>query len=130
MNKYEVLFNEIVDLTQSQELSWKQARRHANSELIFNPNSVFRQFTADFPRGDTEFKLLLVEKKYDDPDHDFAYERYVPEVLIVDSEGELVTTLTDSVIERANLLRLADMVETRSDKAHKLFEPGSSSSIA
>lgn len=130
MNKYETLFDEIINLTQSQELSWKQARRNANSELIFNPNSVFRQFTADFTRGDTEFKLLLVEKKYDDPALDFAYERYVPEVLIVDSEGELVTTLTDSVIERANLLRLADMVETRSDKANKLFEPGSRSNIA
>lgn len=130
MNKYETLFNEIISLTQSEELSWKQARRNANSELIFNPNSVFRQFTADFARGDTDFKLLLVEKKYDDPDPDFAYERYVPEVLIVDKDGELVTTLTDSVIERRNLLRLADMVETRSDKASKLFEPGSRSNIA
>lgn len=130
MNKYEALFDEIINLTQAQGLSWKQARRHANSELIFNPGSVFRQFTADFPRGDTKFKLLLVEKKYEDPDHDFAFEKYVPEILIVDNEGELVTTLTDSVIERTNLLRLADMVETRSDKANKLFEPGSSSNIA
>lgn len=130
MNKYETLFDEIINQTQSQVLSWKQARRHANSELIFNPSSVFRQFTADFTRGDTTFKLLLVEKKYDDPAHDFAYEKYVPEVVIVDNEGELVTTLTDSVIERTNLLRLADMVESRSDKANKLFEPGSSSNIA
>lgn len=130
MNKYEALFDEIIKQTQSQVLSWKQERRHANSELIFNPNSVFRQFTADFPRGDTTFKLLLVEKKYDDPEHDFAYEKYVPELVIVDSVGELVTTLTDSVIERTHLLRLADMVESRSDKANKLFEPGSSSKIA
>ena len=130
MNKYEALFDEIINLTQAQVLSWKQARRHANSELIFNPSSLFRQFTADFPRGDIKFKLLLVEKKYEDPDHDFAYEKYVPEILIVDNDGELVTTLTDSVIERTNLLRLADMVETRSDKVNKLFEPGPSSKIA
>ncbi|MET0855567.1 MAG: hypothetical protein ABWY27_02350, partial [Telluria sp.] len=102
-------------------LSWKQLRRHANSELIFNPSLVFRQFSADFPRDGNYFKLLLIEKKYDDPEHDFAYEKYAPEVLIVDDEGELVTTLTDSVIERADMLRLADMVETRSDKASKLF---------
>lgn len=123
MNKYESLFDEIINLTQSSALSWKQVRRNANSELIFNPNSVFRQFAAHFPRGDSDFKLLLVEKKYDDPDHDFAYQKYVPELLIVDDEGELITTLTDSVIERTNLLRLADMVETRSDKANKLFAP-------
>lgn len=130
MNKYEQLFDEIINLTHAHVLSWKQVRRHANSELIFNPNLVFRQFAADFPRGDTQFKLLLIEKKYDDPDHDFAYEKYVPEVLIVDNDGELVTTLTDSVIERSNLIRLADMVETRSDKANKLFESGSSSKVA
>lgn len=130
MNKYETLFDEILKLTQSRALSWIQTRRAANSELIFNPSSVFRQFTADFPRGDSEFKLLLVEKKYDDPDHDFVYQKYAPELLIVDDKGELVTTLTDSVIERANLLRLADMVETRSDKANKLFAPGPSSNIA
>lgn len=121
MNKYEILFDEIIKQTEARKLSWKQLRRHANSELIFNPSLVFRQFSADFPREGNNFKLLLIEKKYDDPERDFAYEKYVPEVLIVDEEGELVTTLTDSVIERADLLRLADMVETRSDNANKLF---------
>jgi hypothetical protein len=28
------------------------------------------------------------------------------------------------VIERADMLRLVDMVETRNDKASKLFDPG------
>jgi hypothetical protein len=124
MNKYEVLFDEIVSLTRSKALIWKQMPRHANSELIFNPNLVFRQFSADFSRNRTNFKLLLIEKKIDDPEHDFAYERRAPEVLVVDEAGELVTTLTDSVIERTDMLRLADMVETGSDKASKLFAPG------
>jgi hypothetical protein len=121
MNKYEALFHEIVELTKLRELQWKQLRRGAHSDLIFNPNLVFRQFSAEFPRGGEDFKLLLVEKKYEDPEHDFAYERYAPEVLVMDEDGELITTLTDSVIERRDLMRLADMVEVSSDKANKLF---------
>lgn len=124
MNKYETLFDEIINQTRSKSLSWKQVRRHENSELIFNPNLVFRQFSADFPRNGAHFKLLLIEKKYDDSEDDFGYARYAPEVLVVDDAGELVTTLTDSVIERTDMLRLADMVETRNDKVSKLFDTG------
>jgi hypothetical protein len=124
MNKYETLFDDILKQTQSRALQWKQVRRHANSDLIFNPSLVFRQFSSEFLRSGSHFTLLLVEKKYDDPEHDFAYQKYVPEVLVVDDEGELVATLTDSVIERRDLLRLADMVESRSDKASKLFDTG------
>jgi hypothetical protein len=124
MNKYEALFDEVMQQTKAGKLHWRQLRRHANSDLIFNPQTVFRQFETDFARGSSEFKLFLIEKKYDDPEHDFAYEKYVPELLVVDDEGELVTTLTDSVIERSNMIRLADMVETGSDKANKLFSAG------
>lgn len=122
MNKYEKLFEDVATQTRSGTLKWKQLRRHANSELIFCPTLVFRQYSADFARSGNQFKLLLVEKKSEDPEFDFGYDKYRPELLVVDDEGELVTTLTDSVIERSNLIRLADMVETRSDKASKLFD--------
>jgi hypothetical protein len=121
MNKYEALFHDILERTRLRELNWKQLRRGAHSDVIFNPNLVFRQFSAEFPRDGENFALLLVEKKYEDPEHDFAFEKYVPEILIMDEEGELITTLTDSVIERRDLMRLADMVEAGSDKASKLF---------
>jgi hypothetical protein len=124
MNKYEILFAEILKQTKGGDLHWKQSRRQANSDLIFNPGLVFRQFTADFKRAGHEYRLLLVEKKYDDPDHDFAFEKYMSELLILDG-GELITTLTDSVIERSQLIQLTNIVETNSDKANKLFEAGS-----
>jgi hypothetical protein len=121
MNKYEILFDEILEKTKTGQLTWRQLRRQANSDLIFSPNQVFRQFGTEFPREGNNFKLLFVEKKYDDPDHDFVYEKYIPELLVVDHEGELVVTLTDSMIERSNFIKLADIVERRSDKASKLF---------
>lgn len=124
MNKYETLFDEIINQTRAKSLRWKQVGRDENSELIFNPNLVFRQFSADFPRNGAHFKLLLIEKKHDDPEDYFGYARYAPEVLVVDDDGELITTLTDSVIERRDMLRLADMVETRNGKQSKLFGTG------
>jgi hypothetical protein len=122
MNKYEVLFQEILQKTQIGQIVWRQVRKNLNSDLIFNPNLVFRQFEGSFERGGEEYTLLLLEKKYEDPEQDFVFDRYVPELLVV-SEGELVATMSDSVIDRASLSRLASLVETRSDKASKLFGP-------
>lgn len=121
MNKYEELFEEILDKTVTGKLKWKQIARFSNSDVIFSPNTVFRQFAADFRRKGEAFKLILVEKKYEDPEFDFAYDRYRPEILIVDLDGELIASLTDSVIEHKKLAQLSEIVETRSDKATKLF---------
>lgn len=120
MNKYEVLFEEIEKGTRSGTIKWKQLRRTANADIVFNSNLVFRQFSAEFSRGKNDFTLLLLEKKYEDPEHDFVYEKYQLELLVVDA-GELVVTLTESVIERQQLIRLVDTVERRSDRANKLF---------
>jgi len=123
MNKYEELFREIFISTKNGLMQWKQTKRDSNYEIVFSPNTVFRQFVSTLRRGDTEYKVLLLEKKFDDPEHDFAYQRYAPEVLIVD-EGELIASLTDSVIDRSDLVSLAGIVESRSDKARKLFGGG------
>lgn len=120
MNKYEKLFAEIYSQTKAGTLKWKQLRRQANSDLIFNPNLVWRQFAADFERDENTFTIILVEKKYEDPDFDLSYEKYAPELLVID-EGELVATISDSVIEKNDMIRLSNLVEMKSDKAKKLF---------
>jgi len=123
MNKYEELFREIANATRHGVMQWRQVKRGDNYEIVFNPNSVFRQFASTLRRGRTDYKVLLVEKKIEDPDHDFSYQRYAPEILIVD-EGELVATLTDSIIDIGNLISFAGLVESQSDKARKLFGGG------
>ncbi|UQN37164.1 hypothetical protein MTR80_05535 [Alcaligenes aquatilis] len=122
MNKYEKLFSEIYSQTKAGTLKWKQLRRQANSDLIFNQNFVWRQFAAEFERGENIFTIILVEKKYEDPDFDSPYEKYYPELLIIDG-GELVSMISDSVIEKNDLIRLANLVEMKSDKAKRLFGP-------
>ena len=121
MNKYEALFDEILKRTESRSLQWQRIPRHANSELIFDPVTVFRQSSADFERAGSKFKLLFVEKKVDDSEYDFMYQKFLPELLVLDDAGELVTTLTHSIIARADLNRLANMLEVQSEKSAKLF---------
>jgi len=81
---------------------------------------VFRQFESRLHLHGHQYKLIFVEKKLLDPEQDFSYERYEPEVLIVDG-NELVATLSDSVIDRFDLFELARAVEARSDRASRLF---------
>lgn len=127
MNKYEALFDEILKRTESHSLQWRRIPRHANSDLIFDAVTVFRQSSADFERTGSKFKLLLVEKKVDDPEYDFIYQRYLPELLVLDDAGELVTTLSFPVIARSDLVRLAEMLEEQSEKSAKLFAAGAPS---
>lgn len=122
MNKYEKLFLDIVAKTNSGEMEWKQIKKSANESLIFNPDMVFRQYSADLKRTNEIYKVVFVEKKSADPEHDFAFEKYIPEILIIDKDGELIVTLTDSVIERAHLITQMQNIQEKNDKTKKLFE--------
>lgn len=121
MNKYEKLFRQILDQTHSGDLAWRQERRGAYADIIYNPQTVFRLYSADFSRKDNQFKLLLVEKKFDDPEQDFAYQAYAPQLLVIDDD-ELIATLTDSIIERRDFINLIDLVESNNDRANSLFD--------
>ena len=37
-------------------------------------------------------------------------------------QNELISTLSESIIERSDLLRLSDLIESKSDKADILFK--------
>lgn len=122
MNKYEKLFEEIMDKTESGEIKWKQINKSAHSDLIFNAQFAFRQYSGKLEKNDESFEVIFVEKKTEDPAHDFAYDKYIPEILIVDQNNELLITLTDSVIERDQMLELVGRIEEKNDKIKKLFE--------
>lgn len=120
MNKYEILFEEINSQTKNGTLKWKQVAKGSNSALIFNSNLVYRQFSCQFTRGEDEFTVIFVEKKYEDPESDFAYEKYLPEIIVVEGD-ELVAEITESVIEGSDMRKLARLIESKSDKSVKLF---------
>lgn len=120
MNKYEKLFAQVFAATQQGGLEWKQIKKWENATVIFNPNTVFRQFSSQLDIDGTIFTVLLVEKKHEDPEYEFSREKYVPEVLIL-HEGELVVSITDSIISTDKLIQLVGLVESKSDKSKKLF---------
>ncbi len=122
MNKYEKLFRSIHEQTETKKIKWKQISKTAHSELIFNSNLVFRQFSGKYEKGDDTFEVLFVEKKTDVPEYDFVYEKYAPEILIIDEDKELLVTLTDSMIDKSEMMRLVQIIEENNDRASKLFD--------
>lgn len=122
MNKYEKLFKDIVDKTDSGDIEWQQTSRSAHSDLIFNPDMTFRQYSGKYKKGDDTYNVVFVEKKYDDPVHDFAYQAYKPEILVIDENNELLVTLTDSIIEKTDLISLVQEIEEKNDRTKKLFD--------
>lgn len=122
MNKYEKLFKEIVDKTDSGEIEWKQINKRSHSDVIFNPDMAFRQYSGEFTKDGEVYDVVFVEKKADDPAHDFMYQKYIPEVIVLDKNNELMVTLTDSVIEKDDLIELVNSIEEKNDKTNKLFK--------
>ncbi len=122
MNKYEKLFAEIAEKTEKNEIEWKQVKKSAHADLIFNPDMVFRQYSGELKKGNDTYEVVLVEKKTDDPVHDFAYQRYIPEIMIIDDKNELLVTITDSVIEKEDMLCLVQTIEEKNDRVKKLFD--------
>jgi len=122
VNKYERLFNKIVDKTRGGQVTWKQVRKDANSDLIFNPARSFRQYSADYEDGGESYRLALVEKKVEDAEYDYLYEKYSVELLIIGSDNELLVMLTDSVIDRSQLAELVGMVEQKNERVSNLFK--------
>lgn len=122
MNKYEKLFKDIVNKTSSGDIVWQQTSKNAHSDLIFNPDMTFRQYSGKYKKGDNTYNVVFVEKKYDDPVHNFVYQSYKPEILIVDENNELLVTLTDSIIEKTDLINLVKEIEEKNDRTKKLFD--------
>ena len=122
MNKYEKLFEDITEKTNSDEIKWKQISKSAHSDLIFNPDMSFRQYAGEYQKGDETYEVVFVEKKADDPAHDYAYQKYAPEVLVIDENNELLVTLTDSVIDKDEMIDLVKSIEEKNDRAKKLFD--------
>lgn len=119
MNKYEKLFQEIYKMTKDGSITWKLISKDSNAQIVFNSNLVFRQFESKMVKNEDEYKILFVEKKAIEPDYDYL-EKYWPEVLIL-NDGELIASLGDSIIEKSELISLVELIESKSDKAKKLF---------
>jgi hypothetical protein len=111
MNKYERLFSRIFAATTGKLISWTQTPRSANSDYIFNSSFVLRQFVGRFEDDGSVYDLIYVEKKVPDPDFDYIYDQFQPELLVFQGQ-QLLLTLTDSLIDRESFRNLAHTIES------------------
>ena len=119
MNQYETLLHDIVEQTKTGQIQWTRIPRRVNAELSVNPTGVFPEFSAQFAKGDDIFTLLLREKTYGPAHSEHLSGNYVPEVLIVDN-GEVLVSLSDWLVPRADLIGLMRLVDTTTPNVNKL----------
>lgn len=121
MNGEQAVFQDIKNRTASDSLTWSIANPSAFAHLIFQSPHVYRLFKTSYTRGDDDYyDLLLVEKKFGDPDWDYSIEKYKLELIFIQN-GNLIATLDEYSIDFSQLASLARLVETKSTQAKKLF---------
>lgn len=121
MSNEQAVFNDIAKKTADDQLSWTIVNSQYASGLIFQPAAVYRIFKADYLRGPSDlYEVLLIEKKFPDPDWDFSIEKYKVELAFIQN-GVLVATIDEYVIDFNQLVGLARTVEGKSVQARKLF---------
>lgn len=120
MSKETALFSKIVSNTDAGKLNWKLARRDRYSDLVFQPKQVFRIFETKYTKDDDDYTVLLVEKKYDDPEWDFSVERYRPELYFI-YDGGIVLVIDEDAVDMNQLIRLVKTVEVSTDRAKRLL---------
>lgn len=120
MSKESLLFSKIVEETESGQLSWRIVPRGRYSEFIFQPKQVFRIFETNYTKDDDSYTVLLVEKKYDDPEWDFAVERYRPEMYFLFDDA-IVLVIDEDSVDMNRLVRLVKSVEVSTDRAKRLL---------
>jgi hypothetical protein len=121
MSNEQIVFDDIAQKTKTDKLSWSIVGNQYASGLIFQPSAVYRIFKSDYLRDPSDiYEILLVEKKYPDPDWDFAIEKYKVELVFIQN-GALVATLDEFSIDFTQLVTLARLIESKSTQARKLF---------
>lgn len=121
MSGEEIVFADILNKTESGALQWSITSPNTYSHLIFQSPHVYRTFKAHYTRGSVDhYDLLLVEKKFEDPDWDFAVEKYKVELIFIQN-GNLIATLDEYTIDFSQIVSLARLIEAKSSQARKLF---------
>jgi len=118
MNNYETLFDEVLAVTRSERLGWKQIGRKDNADIILNPHLVIRQFSTAFHRRGVVLTLLLLERRHLYNEEDFFIERLEGRraELLVLANNELVVNFTEMSVRLARMMELLDLVIDQSNR--------------
>lgn len=114
------LFEKIVEDTKNSKISWKLVSKDSFRDVIFQSGAVFRLFVSNCRLNNQDVELLFVEKKTDDPEWDFAIEKYTSELIVL-MDKEIVYTFTPEFVGKDEMLDLVEIIEEKNDKLRKLL---------
>lgn len=121
MSNEQAVVNDIFKKTEEGSITWSIVNNQYASGFIFQSGHVYRIFKAQYQRTPNDtYEILLVEKKYGDPDWDFEVERYRVELLFLQS-GVLVASLDEYTVDQSSLITLVRLAESKSAQAKRLF---------
>ena len=118
MNSQQNVFDDIFNRTKSESMTWTIVGNTYANQFIFQPAFIFRIFRSIFLKDNSTYEVLIVEKKFPDPDWDMNLEKYRSELMFI-SNGVLVATLDDYSIK--NLPSLINLIENNSTQSKELF---------
>lgn len=113
--------NNLLNKTRNEELKWKIVSNEKWDHLIFQKNFVYRSLEAEYKLKGKEYTVVLIEKKYEDPEHEYYYEKYSVEVLLL-KDGSLITTISENEVDREELLKLLGQADMKSADLENFLE--------
>lgn len=121
MSNQQAVVDDILKKTNKGVIAWSITNNQYASGFIFQPGYVYRIFKAEYQRAPSDiYEVLLVEKKYGDPDWDFELEKYRVELLFI-QDGVLVASLDEYSVDQSSLITLVRLAESKSAQAKRLF---------
>ncbi|HEX6987480.1 MAG TPA: hypothetical protein VF170_19025 [Planctomycetaceae bacterium] len=123
MDRYERVLRDIKGKTEAGLLSWVPESPHRYNSVVFNPDRVIRLFRADYTLGDSDYRLVFVERKRSEHDeYGDPVETLEIELLVLDAAENLVFPLTEGYVDREDLLTLASAIAEANDGARRFFD--------
>ncbi len=117
MDRYDRTIHDVQRKTDEKIMHWKMVRSDRHSNILVNARRVIRLFEADYSVGPNKYLLLFVERKTDFRDElGDLNEGYGFELFVLDSDGQIMVSLYDGVVERDDLLKLSWLIDAYNDR--------------
>lgn len=117
-----ILFDELLEQNGNNKIQWRIENSTKYSGLIFQKNSVYRLFEGLMPLDDdSNLTVLVVLKKMDDPEWDYAVEKHHIEIKFI-ADGELVFELDEDDVQYRLLINLIHDIEGKTNNIKSIIE--------
>lgn len=122
MNQYTQVIQDIRKKTENNLLNWNHVPIKEYERFIVNVHRVVFAFSANYKLGDKEYRLLFLEKKWENMD-DFSFpDNGIEYELFVLDDEDIVVSFVEGVVDPAELIRLSGAVKEKNAKSKAFFK--------